>query len=173
MLEVNIIWGRLHASQLFGPNILNLQWFSEVSPLKIHAYYWPFTNQNPDKVLKFCIDQNQKHYQWSVSTSSWVWHSWLYHYIINAIPTQPPSTPSESQLLWITWHICVIRKLSNTLAGHWYVLFKVLGFIDGYMSCWDLACWTTDHYHPCSNPYVGHIWRLFHPWLCFITYHVH
>jgi len=45
-----------------------------------------------------------------------VWHSWLYHCKINGIPTQLPSTLYKLRLLWVRWHICIIRSC-------WVILF--------------------------------------------------
>jgi len=33
-----------------------------------------------------------------------------------------------------------------------------------------VACWMTDHYHPYLILSMGHIWRVFHLWLHFITF---
>ena len=36
-----------------------------------------------------------------------------------------------------------------------FALLMIRGPLDGRLRGLAVACWTTDHYHPCSNPDVG------------------
>jgi len=77
--------------------------------------------------------------------------------------------------MWLPNLVEIVRKVNDPREA---IQIMETGRLRGLA----VACWTTAHYHPCSNPGVGHIWRLFRLWLRLITfgsrsahlaYHVH